>query len=584
MPLPCRLRQPLLSTHHGAGRRGAGGAWRPLALAAALLLPLTALRAQTPPPPLPSGAEAGREAPRLLLPPPPAGGISISVPQAAATQAPAGADQLYFTLQQLVIEGATAFPADSLQPLYAALLGQRVSVAQVFGVAGEIELRYRNAGYVTSRVIVPQQTLDEGRFVIRVVEGHISDIAFSADIGPARAALERLLAPLRGVRPISIAEIERRLLLADDLPGLTVRGTLEPSATEVGGSRLIVSATRRATDLTLGLNNRHSPYMGSAAASAGLAWNAFGTRADRLTLSTGVSLPLKRSTSVSAGYDALLSDDGTTFGLGATFARSRPGRELEVLDVRSKVQAGQATVTTPLIRSRLQNLRAMGQFEVRNVDTDIAGTAFTRDRLRIVRAGLSYDRSDSWDGITAARATLHKGLDAMGANARGAATSSRVNGRSDFLKLTAELTRLQQLGPRSSLLAALAGQWSRDPLLASEEMALGGASFARAYDDGEISADNGTAVSLELRHNPAWAALADRAQVYAYVDGGRLRAHSLGAPLTRAHTLSSFGGGVRANLQPGLFATLEVAKPISAPVRTQGDKQPRVFLTLTAQF
>jgi len=41
---------------------------------------------------------------------------------------------------------------------------------------------------------------------------------------------------------------------------------------------------------------------------------------------------------------------------------------------------------------------------------------------------------------------------------------------------------------------------------------------------------------------------------------------------------------VRANLQPGLFATLEVAKPISAPVRTQGDKQPRVFLTLTAQF
>jgi hemolysin activation/secretion protein len=568
--------------HEGAST---GGTWRPLALAAALaLLSLTTARAQTPPPPLPSGAEPGREAPKLLLPPAPTGGVQISVPQAAATQAPAGADQLFFTLQQVVIEGASAFPAEQLKPLYAALLGQRISVAQAFGVAGEIELRYRNAGYVTSRVIVPQQTIDDGRFVIRVVEGSISDIAFTGEIGPARAALERLLAPLRGVRPISIAEIERRLLLADDLPGLTVRGTLEPSATELGGSRLIVAASRRASDVTLGLNNRNSPYMGNAAASAGVAWNAVGARADRLTLGLGLSLPTKRSTSVSVGYDALFSDDGATFGLGANVARSRPGRELEVLDVRSNVQSAQATVTLPLIRSRLQNLRAVGQFEVRNVDTDIAASAFTRDRLRIVRAGLSYDRSDRWDGINAARVTLHKGLAALGASATGAATASRVNGRSDFLKLTTEFTRLQQWGTRSSVLAALAGQWSRDPLLASEEMALGGPGFARGYDDSEISADNGVAASLELRHNPAWQPLADRTQVYAFVDGGRLRANSRGAPLTRAQTLASFGTGVRANLLPGVFATLEVAKPINAPVRTQGDKQPRVFMTLTAQF
>lgn len=563
---------------------------QPLARAVAAVLacwPLVALHAQTPPPSppvLPSGAEPGREAPRLLLPPAPAGGAQVSVPQAPATQAPAGAEQMFFTLQQVAVEGITAFAPESLQPLYAGLLGQRISVAQAFEVAGQIELRYRNAGYVTSRVIVPGQTIEDGRFVIQVVEGSIADLVFDAEIGPARAALERLLAPLRGVRPVSIAEIERRLLLADDLPGLQVRGTLEPSATEVGASTLRIAATRRARDVSLGLNNRNSPYMGRAAASAGLAWNSIGGRADTLTLNAGVSLPLQRSRSLSAGYEALVSDDGSTLGLGANLARSRPGRELDVLEVRSAVRSGQLTLSTPLVRSRLLNLRAVGQFEARDVATDIAGSAFTRDRLRIVRAGLSFDRSDSLDGVTAGRATLHKGLGGLGASPDDSSTASRVNGRSDFLKLTAELTRLQQLGPRSSLLAAMTAQWSRHPLLASEEMALGGAAFARAYDDGEISADNGVAASLELRHHPDWAALADRAQFYAFLDGGRLRAHHLGAPLTRAHSLASWGGGVRATLQPGLFATLEMARPISAPVRTQDGKGPRVFATLNAQF
>lgn len=172
----------------------------------------------------------------------------------------------------------------------------------------------------------------------------------------------------------------------------------------------------------------------------------------------------------------------------------------------------------------------------------------------------------------------------MGASKEGNELASRAKGRPDFLKLTAELTRLQQLSDRFSLVATFAGQYSARPLLASEEFALGGPNFGRGYDDGEMSADSGVAASLELRY----AVSTDRflpsgAHVYTFVDGGHIWSRSESAPLTRAK-LSSYGAGMRANLTKNLYATIEVAKPMSSDVLTQGNKDPRVFFSLSAQY
>lgn len=555
--------------------------WSRPALAALLACGLASAVAQTTPPQLPPGAEPGRGILTPVMPQPSLGMPRIEVPRSSAAEAPPGAKEAKFALRELLIEGVTAFPADALRPLYAGLLGREVTVAEVFEAANAIELRYRNAGYVTSRVIVPQQTVADGRFRIVVVEGFVADLVYQGDIGPARAAVERLMGSLRGLRPVTLAAIERRLLLANDLPGITVRGTLEPAPGEVGGSLLVVRVERRAMEGSATLDNRGSPYLGGGQFGASLAWNGLGDRADRLSLNARSSMRFERSHSLGAGYDALVTDAGGMLGLALSHARSKPGRELEALDVRSRVSSGLITFTHPLLRGREENLRAMGQLEVRDVSTDIAGTGFTRDRLRIVRAGLSYDRSDRFDGITTVRGTLHQGLSGLGASANGSALASRVNGRSNFTKLTLDLTRLQQLGERTSLVASLTGQLSRRPLLASEEIGLGGASFGRAFDDGEVSSDNGMAATLELRHVPvAWS---HNVQFYGYVDAGRVWAADGGAPVTRPK-LASAGGGVRTSINRSVFATLEIAKPINTEVRTRGDKNARAFVTVTAQF
>ncbi|SEJ84466.1 ShlB/FhaC/HecB family hemolysin secretion/activation protein [Achromobacter sp. NFACC18-2] len=542
------------------------------------------VQAQSVRPQLPSAAEPGRPLPQPVLPESTPGAPQVTVQQGSASEAPAGADKLSFTLTDMRVDGVTHYPPAKVSAFYQDLVGKTITVADAFKVANDIELLYRNDGYVTTRVIVPEQTVEGGVFRIVVVEGYVFDVMYDGDIGPAQAAVEKLVARLRGVRPINVAEVERQLLLANDLNGLIVRASLEASPKEVGGSVLVVRSERKPVDAAVGFDNRGSPYLGWSEMTGQVTLNSFGARADTFTLSGRLGFPSYRSQAVAGNYDMLVTDSGMTFGLAASYAKSEPGRDLAPLNVASDVQAYAATVTYPLIRSRLENLRAFGTFDVRNVTTDITEAPFTRDRLRVLRAGLSYDRTDSWNGITAIRGTVHQGLDAMGATQQGAELASRANGRSDFLKFTAELTRLQQFTERLSMVATFAGQYSTSPLLASEEFALGGPNFGRAYDDGEMSADNGVAGSLELRY----AVSTDRflphgAHVYSFIDGGRIWSRSESAPLTRSN-VSSIGAGMRANLSKTVYATFEVAKPTSGDVLTQGNKNPRVFFSISAQY
>ncbi len=541
--------------------------------------------AQQEPRQLPTGAEPRLETPRPVMPLPAVPGGAIVVPKASAVEAPAGAENYRLTLKGVTIEGATAYGQDALRSSYQDLIGREVSVADLFKVANDIELRYRNDGYITSRVIVPAQTIEDGVFRLQVVEGFVSEITYPDDIGPALAAVKRLVDPLRGVTPINVADVERRLLLANDLAGLTVRASLEPSPTTLGASVIVVKTERKALDALASVNNRNSRYLGTNQYIASTSINSFGSNADTVNLSARLSSPLKRAWAVGAGYQALVTSDGLTFSANGSYSRSKPGLTLDPLDVKSWVASGTGTLTYPVIRSRLENLRVVGEFEYRDVATDLANDKFNRDKLRILRGGVSYDRTDTWDGITAVRALVHQGLDILDATPLGSTLASRERGRSDFTKFTADVTRVQQLPGNFSVMATATAQAAGTPLLASEQIALGGPSYGRAYDEGEIANDNGWAGSLELRYTPVLPEndVLKGVQFYSFVDGGQVWARSSFETNSRS-SLLSVGGGVRASLLGHLFATFEVDKPLNRRVATEGDKDTRFFFNITAQY
>ncbi|WP_283242652.1 POTRA domain-containing protein, partial [Achromobacter ruhlandii] len=147
---------------------------------AAVLLALAAgpVAAQNVPIQLPSGAEPGRQLPQPVMPESTPTAPPVTVQQGGATEAPAGADKLTFTLTDMRIEGITRYPADTVRPLYQDLIGKTITVADAFKVANDIELRYRNDGYVTPPVLVPAHTIPDSHTRTLAAHAYVTHVPY----------------------------------------------------------------------------------------------------------------------------------------------------------------------------------------------------------------------------------------------------------------------------------------------------------------------------------------------------------------------------------------------------------------------
>jgi hemolysin activation/secretion protein len=291
-----------------------------------------------------------------------------------------------------------------------------------------------------------------------------------------------------------------------------------------------------------------------------------------------------------------LGVEGTKLFFLGSYTQSEPGFTLAPLLTESEGIAGIVRLSHPFIRSRTENLTLRGGFDYRDSSTTIfedpEGVGSFHDHLRVARAGGSYDLTDRFEGVTQISVEASQGLPFLGASPNEARGLSRPGARSEFQKLTLDVSRLQSLdflGRGLTLLGAFSAQRSLgDALLASEQFGLGGPAFLRGYDPSEVTGDNGWAAKLELQ----WSALAGLAwlrdvQVYGFADMGKVWNVHADTALNGPH-LASAGTGVRFALNDNLSGSVEVAKPLTRVVETyrfSGDQHPtRVFFTLFASF
>ncbi|WP_457660303.1 POTRA domain-containing protein [Sinorhizobium medicae] len=98
--------------------------------------------------------------------------------------------------------------------------GDTVRVDEIFALAESISQAYREAGYALSFAMVPQQQIDGGVFRIQVVEGFVERVVIKGDLSEAvRADMQAFADRILASRPLRTADLERYLLLINDMPG-----------------------------------------------------------------------------------------------------------------------------------------------------------------------------------------------------------------------------------------------------------------------------------------------------------------------------------------------------------------------------
>jgi hemolysin activation/secretion protein len=484
-----------------------------------------------------------------------------------------------FVLTAVTIQGVTAYDLADLAPTYDNLLARQISVADLVRVAAAITDKYRDDGYFLSRAVVAPQERFDGVATIIVYEGYIGKVEID---GPGAVAVSSLLTPLEAVRPLTIGVLDRRLALASDVPGLDVSSTIEPVLGDPARHMLVVDADHRRYTARAYTENRGAPTQGPWQVYLTASANSVAAPGDQLTLSM-LTTPARTEelTFFETAYSAAFGEGRRLrFALSGYESDAPPGSLNTWLSGRSL--AGSINFTQPLVRSRRQSLWLNTTLDHRRVEQIYSGLGLADEDLTVARMSLSGHQQAGGASISG-YVQVSQGLDAFGATTRNAFDLTRNDADAVFTKINASLSAYRDLGRYAGVYGQVSGQWSGDPLLNSEEFAVGGSPIGRGYNYGELTGDSGLAATLEFRlgWNPAGDTLSFL-QFYGFLDAASVSNHSAAGRQTE--DLASAGGGVRITARERTTLELELAKPLSRTPWSEPDNDWRAFVSLTQRF
>ena len=501
--------------------------------------------------------------------------IQIDTPR-APSQVPTGADKVQFVLSSVQVRGNRALPTQDLSDLWSQQIGKTILLSDAFQIAAAISNRYRNAGYILSQAIVPQQELlTEGAALqIEVIEGFVDQVTFSGAEN-VKGALEPYAEKITAERPLTLANLERNLLLMNELAGMSVRANLKPS-TSPGASAMDISLTRDPQAFSLSAHNRTSKALGRVRAEASADFRGVLGNFDRHTFRF-ITSGSKRLNYLGYAGEQPLGYDGLKLNWNASTSKSTPKVDIP-FNIDSDSTNAAVGLSYPIVRSRATNLDVRANLGASNNSSNFPFE--TKDKLRVVRAGVTWDALDPYGGLNIVDLELAKGLSGLGASSRSDPALSR-NGLADpeFSKLTYYLARLQSLTGPWTVLFAATGQYSRDVLATAETFGLGGDLFLRAYDPSELIGDRGVAGKVELRYGLPHPLV--RGTLYAYIDAGKVKYNT---PAELSQSILSTGLGVRFSAPYGVRGYVEVSKPRHKIANSTGSDRLRVFGGIGVDF
>lgn len=495
------------------------------------------------------------------------------------------------------ITGAVSYPSAQLAELVKPWQGKRLDLNGLNEAAGALTRFYQSNGHLLTYAYVPAQRVADGVIELAVLEGRLEgvqivtaqDVRLRDDVIQAYTdsiATQRVnpsggtsSSPPDNPRPVLQADVERQLLLLNDIPGVTARAAFTPGST-TGAADLVVSvAEDEPLSVRLELNNHGSRSTGEYRAGVGLQLrDLFGwgdsSQARALVSNKGGLVSGSLGTAVPVGGDG--------FRLGANLSRLsyQLAGSFRALGAVGKANTFGVDVSYPFLRTADANLSVKAALEAKRLQDDIllVGSSNPK-RNHTLDITVSFDRRDGFGGVSAGTVVGSLGsLSFQNDDRRAQDAAGLVTGRT-YSKVGGQFVRQQSLSGPFSLLLRAAGQATGGNLDSSEKFALAGPGAVRAYAPGEASVDQGGLVSLEARYlqdylggNILWGLFHERGE--GAVNRRPLVAAGNDARLSGTGLSVQWSGG-----DINLSASL-AWRGKRVPTAEGGDAQPRLYLQM----
>lgn len=461
------------------------------------------------------------------------------------------------------------------------------------------------AGFVAS-VQIPAQEVADGTLRLAVVAARIVETRITGYDGPLPAGIAARVEAIRGVDPLNRQEVERLLLLANDVPGLTLTLTLQPAGREPGDVIAVIDVQQRKALVLANYQNSGSRQLGRSLFSLRGEFYDLTGLADTTYIGVSQSSTWDEVHVIQGGHSMGLGAGGARIGVRASQAWSNP--EIPGLDLRSRSLIAGLDLSAPLLRGFERtgrsvddiNIYAGAGAELINqrsiIQSGRSDLPYSRDRLRVAyaRIGARVISRDAF-GVTRVDTDLlveaRKGMSILNATRRGIDGSgfqpSRLDGDPEAFVIRG--TANQTLRPFSGFdrlafdLAAF-GQWANRPLLNLEEFSIGNLTYGRGYDPGANAADR--VVALRVAPRLRLTAPGSQIQVEAtgFYDAVRLWNLDRGTS-ENDRLLQSVGGGLRLTMADRLAVDVSYAKPLDRALTIDARRPTdRLLVSITTQL
>ena len=213
---------------------------------------------------------------------------STAQPLKAGSAEPARAPTTRTTLvvKAFQFEGHHLLSTEALNASVNGFVGRSLGFEELQTVRDAVVQAYRDAGWL-AQVNLPRQDITSGIVTLKVVEATFAGLRFEGE-PPQRVSkevIESIFAQhIKTGEAARLDQIDRALLLSDDLPGVTVAGALEAGQRDGETALLVKSSDEPAYYGDVAIDNTGSRSTGSQRISANLNINSPTGQGDLLSL------------------------------------------------------------------------------------------------------------------------------------------------------------------------------------------------------------------------------------------------------------------------------------------------------------
>jgi hemolysin activation/secretion protein len=436
--------------------------------------------------------------PEPILPP------ALQVPDSDTPKPPASSTDELINIKQIRVLGNTVLKDEINQLIEEYNNCDRkncsISFENLVKLRSDITKLYIDNGYITSGAfILNNQFLETGIVEIQVVEGELEQIEING-LNRLQKNYVRSRLALATKPPLNRKRLEEALQLLQLNP-LLKQVNAELVAGSTSGRNILQIELQEAPAFNAGIviNNNQSPTIGSFQGIAFASYNNVLGFGDRFSAEYGLTEGLNLfSLTYQIPFNAL---DGT-FNIRYSNNDSQiVENKFDDLGINSNSETLSLGLRQPLVKKPDTEFALGLALDIRSSQTflldDIPysfsqGPEDGKSRVSVIRFSQDWLQRNAKQ-VIAARSQFSLGIGAFDATTNDSGTDGR------FLAWLGQFQWVQQVSPKTLMLAKINAQLTPDALLPLEKISLGGVDTVRGYRQNQLVTDNGIIGSVELR-------------------------------------------------------------------------------------